>query len=529
MNRAAEGWHPRAAERDMISMSSMTSVPAGDKAGGVQGAGERWDVERAVRRVLKEMEARWQSKSWPEDEWELLPLIGCDGCLATNLLADVLTDRRLERDGGYTCICELNASHHQQWKAIPKEDRINASEGEEQRAREKDIEQALAWGQKCDPPWDRKSVRSVLFTVSRVRAQRLQALSLGLRGRSAAERLRDKAGQEWAVENVLYPGQATIMGGPEKCLKTSLLMDLSASLESGKPFLGCYRVSRPGRVCFFSGELGGPTLDSLIARVSQSRGADLEGDGLCVVEKLPRLAVPKDLDVLSFTLEDLGAKWVIIDPVYLCLTQGRKDVNPASLFDMGPLLSRAAAACLKVGCTPIFAHHFPKDIALGQRPQLRDLAFAGFREFARQWILVNRRTAYEFDGRHDLLMVTGGSAGHAGLWDVDVDEGKEGDRLTGWQVTVREHAGPTKKGRQATGAPSYGARVRQALRDLAAAGQPATKNRLSQRTGLSKANTARGLAELGPEVEERPVKVPTSNGALREAVDYRLKQPHRDN
>ncbi len=133
-----------------------------------------------------------------------------------------------------------------------------------------------------------------------------------------------------------------------------------------------------------------------------------------------------------------GIEVVIIDPVYLCLPC---DINPANLFDIGRLLRSVSDVCREAGATPVLVHHLKKTVANPYVPgQLEDIGWAGFQEFFRQWLLINRREAYEpGSGMHRLWLSTGGSAGHSSLVGLNVYEGvydPHGAIPRVWEVSV---------------------------------------------------------------------------------------------
>jgi hypothetical protein len=132
---------------------------------------------------------------------------------------------------------------------------------------------------------------------------------------------------------------------------------------------------------------------------------------------------------------------VIIDPLYLSLLAAKEaaGLDAGNLYDMGPILVAAAQVCLAENCTPILCHHFRHSRGRLDKPSLEDLAFAGIREFARQWILVAPREEYDPDaGRSELWMNVGGSMGHGMNRVVTITEGKLLEDFSGrfWQVEV---------------------------------------------------------------------------------------------
>jgi replicative DNA helicase len=244
---------------------------------------------------------------------------------------------------------------------------------------------------------------------------------------------------DWRVKGVFVANEPTIFGGPQKTLKTSLLIDLAVSLGTACPFLGRFPVPRSVRVGMISGESGKFVIRANALEIARARGVDLDADGnIFWGFNLPKLTEDGHLRSLERLIRDNGLEVLMLDPLYLTIPS--ETVDHKNMFALGPVLATFGQICLDAGCTPILAHHFCKnrEDPFGP-PELHELAYGGISQWMRQWFLVSRRERYDkASGIHKLHLSFGGSFGHSAEYALDIETGVVDEDFTGrkWEVTL---------------------------------------------------------------------------------------------
>jgi len=248
------------------------------------------------------------------------------------------------------------------------------------------------------------------------------------------------------VDEVLVALQPSLGGGTFKSIKTGVHLDLGISAASGTKFLGRFAVPCPVRVGFISSESGMPTIAETCQRIASAKGVDLGAlrDSFVVTPDSHDFSSTAGLDALVGWCKRREFVLVIIDPAYLNFA-GLADVS-ASVWAVGAKLRAFSVALLREGITPVVVHHSVKVPLDKYAPlDLAALSGSGWAEFARQWILLNRRAEYvDGSGFHELHCRIGGSAGHSSLWHLDIDEGPAGTTPRNWRIGLTE-AGQAKR------------------------------------------------------------------------------------
>lgn len=262
---------------------------------------------------------------------------------------------------------------------------------------------------------------------------------------STADMDRREFKYEFLIDRVLVRDQLAVIAGPKKGMKTSLLCDASISMATATPFLEYFPVDRRLRVAMCSGETGMGTLQETCRRIALHRGLRLgDVEGLFFYDRVHPLDDLRMIDAIATEIDRLAVEVLIVEPLYLMLNPDKV----SNLFSVGQAIDILNRTCMERNCTLVLAHHTRKSSGGNGFPgseygilELQDLAFAGVQEFVRQWCLVNRRSKFApGSGFHDLSLNVGGSAGHSGLWGIDIYEGvrtKDGPPRV-WEPTVMD-------------------------------------------------------------------------------------------
>lgn len=336
---------------------------------------------------------------------------------------------------------------------------------------------------------------------------------------------------EYLIEDTMTAGQPLIVAGGKKQLKTNMLLDAAISLATGGLFLGILKTTRAARVGIMSGESGMATIKETCRRICKSKGLAL-GDiaGLIFSPDLPRLDDERYLVALEEFITNDELEVLIFDPAYLMMPGG----DAGNLFIQGEMLGRLSKLCERLGVTMGLCHHTKKGIVDPYSPpELEDIAWAGFQEFARQWWLIGRREKYEIGtGTHALWLNIGGSAGHSALWGLNINEGIYlGPGTREWNVELlsaeearEESVTKTQNVKQVSKERQRAAEVKACKGAILAAfeGLPdhrETLSRITERSGKKGVKFDEAISELCREGEIKPAKVIRSNGQSYEGYE----------
>lgn len=336
------------------------------------------------------------------------------------------------------------------------------------------------------------------------------------------------------INEVFTRYEMGLIAAPSKTLKTSIALDAAISIASGTPFLGKFRVPNKLRVAFVSGESGRPTLQETARRICRSKGFELKSlaDTLNLSFACPTLSDPKVMTEFAEKLAKTRPDVVFLDPFYLTLGA----IDPRNMFEVGACLLVAMQILGANGATVILIHHANRTLAPGQAMELTNLAYSGVEQFARQWLLLSRDTPYQDDGRHDITIRAGGSAGHGGRWAVRVEEGMRGPSFATrkWDVSVTtpdvakvDHAAERERAKIEVARKRLQEEEKlflDAIDAERATGQPAANAaRIKIHTGFNGTkvrDVAERLIELA-RIEEVEFSRPVGSGASRTVTGYR--------
>lgn len=191
--------------------------------------------------------------------------------------------------------------------------------------------------------------------------------------RCAAALARAEPERRWLVENLWAEGAVGIVGGEPKCCKSFLALDLAVSVAAGRPCLGRFPVSQPGRVLLFAAEDAQHVVRERLEGIALARGTGLDGLAIEVITApTVRLDLAGDRERLRRTIAELRPRLLVLDPF---VRLHRIDENASG--EVAPLLAFLRELNREEGLAVLLVHHAKKGASAARAGQ----ALRGSSEF----------------------------------------------------------------------------------------------------------------------------------------------------
>jgi hypothetical protein len=162
--------------------------------------------------------------------------------------------------------------------------------------------------------------------------------------------------QAWLIESMWAYGAVGIIGGPPKCCKSWLGLDMALSVASATPCLGQFPVKRPGPALIFLAEDALPAVRTRIEALCTHRQIPIENLDLFVITASSlRLDLFKDQQRLKATLAAFRPRILLLDPL---VRLHRLDENSAA--DISNLLGFIREMQRSYDTAIVLVHHLSK-------------------------------------------------------------------------------------------------------------------------------------------------------------------------
>jgi hypothetical protein len=164
------------------------------------------------------------------------------------------------------------------------------------------------------------------------------------------------AEQTWLIESLWAKSAVGIIGGPPKCCKSWLGLDMAVSVASGTPCLNRFPVKHKGSTLIFMAEDAIGAVRARIEALCACRHFDIERLELYVITASAlRLDLDRDQRRLKHTLDNLRPRLLLLDPL---VRLHRLDENSAA--DISNLLGYVREIQRAYDTAVVLVHHASK-------------------------------------------------------------------------------------------------------------------------------------------------------------------------